>query len=113
MKLSHAIDLPFTRESLLALLEHGCKPESSPFTHKQIAEWCDRFWCKYLDVEAPADIAQLLPLLTDVETQWDLYLANTYDLKQLQTEDFDHVLLPTEWFEDWLQQVQGTSPKVR
>ena len=113
MKPSPAIELPYTRESLLSLLKHGCKPVTSPFTHKQIAEWCDRFWCKYIDIDAPAEIEALLPLLTEVETQWDLYLANTYDLKQLQTESFEHVQLPIEWFEEWLQQAQANTPEAR
>ena len=111
MKPSPAIEMPYTRESVLRLLELGCTPAASPFTHKQIAEWCDRFWCKYIDVDAPEDIEPLLPLLTEVETQWDLYLANTYNSKQLQTENFDNVCLPTEWFEDWLNQVQIRAPR--
>jgi hypothetical protein len=103
--------MPYTRASFVRLLEHGSKPATSPFTHKQIAEWCDRFWCRYLDVDAPADIKPLLPLLTEVETQWDLYLANTYDLNQLQTDNFESISLPTEWFQDWLNQVQVGVPR--
>ena len=111
MNSSPAIELPYTRKSFERLLEHGCVPAASPFTHKQIAEWCDRFWCKYIDVDAPEDIAILLPLLTEIETQWDLYLVNTYDSKQLQTEDFESVCLPTEWFEGWLKQIQIGAPR--
>jgi hypothetical protein len=90
----------------MRLLRHGAAPEGSPFTHKQIAEWCDRFWCQYLDSDAPADIEPLLPLLTEVETQWDLYLANTYSVKELQTSDFENAVLPTAWFEEWLTRAQ-------
>lgn len=103
---STPIPLPFTAASVLQVLELGCAPEQSPYNHKQIAEWCDRFWCQYLDVDAPSELEGLLPLLTDVETQWDLYLANTFSLQQLQTGNFEHVVLPMQWFQDWLRQAQ-------
>jgi len=105
MKTSPAIDLPYTKASFVQLLQQGARPDSSPFTHKQIAEWCDRFWCLYIDTEATAEVEPLLPILTDVETQWDLYLANTYTLEQLQSGSFEESRLPTDWFEDWLRQV--------
>ena len=104
MNQSQEIPLQFTVESVLQLLKHGCAPENSPYSHKQIAEWCDRYWCRYLDVDAPPDVEPLLPLLTDVETQWDLYLANTFSLEQIRNNSFESVQLPTEWFEDWLHQ---------
>jgi len=37
-----------------------------------------------------------MPILADIETQWDLYLANTYSLSQLQQLDFEAVKLPVE-----------------
>ena len=111
MNQSQELPFPFNAESVLRLLEYGCAPESSPFSHKQIAEWCDRFWCQYLDVDAPPDIEPLLPLLTDVETQWDLYLANTFSVEQLQNNSFESVQLPKEWFEDWLSQAKAFVPQ--
>ena len=107
MNQSEPIELEFTRENALKLLYFGLHPEKSPYSHKQIAEWCDRFWCKYLDIDAPKEIEQLLPILTDVETQWDLYLANTYSLKQLQEDNFEHVVLPPEWFAQWLREANA------
>jgi len=101
------VTLPFTPEAVLQVLEWGARPETSPYSHKQIALWCDRFWCQYLDVDAPPAIERLLPILTDVETQWDLYLANTNSLQELQTSSFEEVCLPTSWFEDWLRQAKG------
>lgn len=59
-----------------------------------------------MDVDAPADIEPLLPVLTDVETQWDLYLSNTYSLKELQTQTFKHEQMPLDWFKDWLKQIE-------
>jgi len=87
------------------MLAWGANPEASPYSHKQIAEWCDRFWCQYLDVDADPEIERLLPVLTDVETQWDLYLANTYTLEELRAKDFETEQMPKEWFNDWLRQL--------
>lgn len=84
----------------------GC---ASPYSHKQIAEWCDRFWCTHLEDDAPAGVAPLLPVLADIECQWDLYLANNYSIEELRSQSFEDVLLPCEWFEDWISQTQETS----
>lgn len=100
------VGLPFTSEAVLQVLEWGAHPDSSPYSHKQIALWCDQFWCRYIDLDAPPDIEKLLPILAEVETQWDLYLANTYSLEQLRANAFEDMSLPTEWFEEWLQQAR-------
>lgn len=91
------------------MLEWGANPDASPYSHKQIAEWCDRFWCQYLDVDAPPEIERLLPILTNVETQWDLYLANTYTLEQLRSQNFESERVPVEWFKKWLCQAKATT----
>lgn len=105
VKLSPPAEMPFTRAAAIQMLQWGASPDSSPYTHKQIAEWCDRFWCKYLDADAEPEIESLLPTLTDVETQWDLYLGNTYSTEELQTRDFERERMPKEWFDDWLRRV--------
>lgn len=102
-----AIKLPFTPQAVLQVLRWGAEPETSPHSHKEIAQWCDRFWCQHLDDDPPENIARLLPILTDVETQWDLYLANTYKLEELQKQSFENVQLPVEWFQEWLRQAEA------
>lgn len=106
MELSKPIELPFTRDSVIRVLTYGANPEASPYSHKQIAEWCDRFWCQYLDVDAEAAIEELLPVLTDVDTQWDLYLANTYPIDELCARSFEDETMPVQWFRDWLKEVE-------
>ncbi|MBH0091271.1 MULTISPECIES: hypothetical protein [unclassified Pseudoalteromonas] len=101
MKLSVPIELEYSRKNLLVLLSYGQKPDQSPYTHKQISEWCERFWNKYNDVDVSEEIEKVMPILADIETQWDLYLANTYPSSQLQQLDFETVNLPVEWFKDW------------
>lgn len=101
-----AVDLPFTRAAAELVLRHGANPDTSPYSHKEIAEWCDRFWCQYLDIDAEEEIEQLLPVLTDVETQWDLYLANKYSVDELRAGSFDDERMPAEWFVEWLDQIR-------
>jgi hypothetical protein len=59
-----------------------------------------------MDVDAPPPIERLLPLLADVDAQWDLFLANTYSLEELRIQSFEGVRLPTEWFEEWLSKAR-------
>lgn len=112
MRPSPSIPLPFTADSVGQVLEWGANPDSSHYSHPQIAEWCDAFWCQYLEVDAPPEIERLLPILTDVETQWDLFLANSYSLDQLRTMSFEQVRVPTDWFEAWLKQVREAGRDV-
>ena len=101
MEKSPPIELDFTPANAIRLLQHGSNPESSPYSHKQIAEWCEQFWNKYADIDAPDEIEKIMPVLAAVETQWDLFLANSYTLKELQSLNFESVELPKEWFQEW------------
>ncbi len=55
-------------------------------------------------MKAAADRAQ------EIEMQWDMYLANTYTLPELQHLDFSQVRLPNEWFADWLARLNQLAP---
>lgn len=102
-----AIQLEFNPESVIRVLRWGAQPETSPHSHKDIAEWCDRFWCKHLDDDPLEEIARLLPILSDVDAQWELYLVNTFTLDELQRRTFNEVQLPAEWFREWLRQAEA------
>ncbi|MFS2020047.1 hypothetical protein ACEN88_26145 [Massilia sp. CT11-108] len=106
MEPSKPIELPFTRDSVIHVLTYGANPETSPYSHRQIAEWCDRFWCQYLNIDAEPSIEALLHVLTDIETQWDLYLSNTYSIEELRSKSFDSETMPVQWFRDWLKQIE-------
>lgn len=43
----------------------------------------------------------IMSVLADVETQWDLYLANNYSIEELRILNFESVQLPVEWFRNW------------
>ncbi|MCP3849326.1 MAG: hypothetical protein GY694_03665 [Gammaproteobacteria bacterium] len=93
--------MQYSKKNFLILLSYGENPDDSPYSHKQIAEWCEQFWNKYSDVDASNEIEKIMPVLADVETQWDLYLANTYSSTELQQLNFEAVRLPVEWFKNW------------
>ncbi len=110
-----SLDLPFTLANLRALLIEGTRPDGG-YTHQQIKDWAEQFWWTQYEqpffqgeevlplVEEAADLAQ------EIEMQWDMYLANTYTLSELQHLDFSHVRLPTQWFADWLARLNQLSP---
>lgn len=107
MARSKLIELEYSKANLLFLLGHGAEPDKSPYSHKQIAEWCELFWNKYFDDDAPTEIEEIMPILADVETQWDLYLASTYSIDELRNLSFENVQLPLNWFIDCAAQVNA------
>jgi hypothetical protein len=107
MKMSEEILLPFSKENLLILLDSGSQMESSEYSHKQIAEWCEKNWNVYAEIDPPKELEHLLPILADIETQWDLYLVNTYSLQELNTIDLDSVCMPKDWFINWAVEINA------
>jgi len=85
-------------KNFITLLKLGATPAESPYSHKQIAEWCESFWNKYSEIDVSPEFENIVPILADVETQWDLYLVNSYSLEELRTIDLDSVCLPPKWF---------------
>lgn len=59
---------------------------------------------KYM-TESELGDEKLYGILGDISAQWDLYLANTFSLIELQQLDFSKIKLPLEWFEDWLKEL--------
>lgn len=102
---SKKIDLPFTIESLRSVLSWGIAPNGGDYSHQDIAHWCDRFHMAMFDVETDRAMDIATGIAADVDAQWDMFLANTYKLEELQNLDFRRVNLPVEWFMDWLSQL--------
>ena len=98
------LTLPWEIKSFRSLLKIGSTTEPE-YTHQQIVDWSARFWWEVMEgsmsenvdeaLKAAADIAQ------DIEVQWDLFLVESYSLKELQTMNYGSVCLPKEWFEEW------------
>jgi hypothetical protein len=51
-----------------------------------------------LGTEVPEETAAATELAQEVEMQWEMFLANTYALAELQHVDFSRVHLPHSWF---------------
>lgn len=79
---SEAIALPFSPDSIRQVLQWGLASDA-PYTHEDIATWCERFWSKYMDKDAPHEVERVLSILAEVDAQWDLHLANTYTFEEL------------------------------
>lgn len=101
------ISLPFTLESVRQILNWGVQPDAAPFTHQEIAHWCDQMHMEFLDTDADPMLDVAVHIAADVDCQWDLFLANSYTLDQLRELDFSAVRLPTEWFVDWQKELDS------
>lgn len=113
-----SISLPFTLDNLRALLAEGAHPDAH-YTHQQIKDWAEHFWQRHNlwsaepRADIPAEIVAAANLAQEIEMQWDMYLANTYTLPELQHLDVSRVQLPHEWFADWLARLdQLVGPTV-
>ena len=100
------IKLEFNIENLVKVLEYGQNVAGSEYCHMQIVDWCESFWSEYCDVDTEGEVKKIIPILEEVDSQWDLYLANTYTLGELKSLDLTEVELPSEWFEKWIEQVR-------
>ena len=99
------VELPYTSDTARQMLAWGATPSTSPYTHRQIADWCGRFWSEFMDSDdVPSDIEKLLPVLADVDAQWDLNFYNSFPLHELHLINQDQVQVPTQWFQEWLRQ---------
>lgn len=104
-----AIDLPFDAPSAMKVLEWGASGDAAPCAHREIAAWCDRFWCHYLDADVPFEIARLLPILAEVDMEWDMRSSPRGAALGDAPDAGDDARLPTEWFEEWLARAR-TAP---
>lgn len=103
--------LPFTEKSLSALLQLGAAVPAG-VTHRDIADWCSRFaqHCRdeydagRLDLDHHMKRAE--NIAEDVDAQWELFLENTYSVEELREMDLSRVMLPKEWFLNWLDQLE-------
>lgn len=103
-----AIELPFTVANLSQLLAIGADASNPTYTHQQIANWCDRYFARFYNDASIRDKTVDFDVAEDVSAQWDMFLANTYSLPELQSLDFTAVVLPLAWFSDWIAKLDAT-----
>jgi uncharacterized short protein YbdD (DUF466 family) len=105
MDIYNEIQLEFSRENVQKVIEWGASPDSSPHSHQAIASWCERFWNKYCDIDAPEEIEEVMPLLAEIETEWDVYVAHYKE--QHPNGVTSSPRLPPEYFNKWLSQANA------
>ena len=102
---SKAISLQFSDESVRQLLAWGAAPETSSYTHQDIAHWCgalSQAARTAFDARGKQTVSgRARKIAEDVEAQWGLFLVNTYSFEELKGIDHGTVLLPVEWFRRW------------
>ncbi|MGG0251099.1 hypothetical protein ABEY24_22640 [Peribacillus frigoritolerans] len=99
------IDLPLSSENLKNLLKTICRKENR-FSQFEFIKWCDNFTIAFEEDKAPNELDEMaFGIARDIECQWDLFLVNTYSLKELQNLDLSKVELPQDWFIEWLKQL--------
>lgn len=105
---STPITKPHTLSNLADLLSQGLLGSMSRFSHFQIVEWCARFADDFdhlPDDQIPSSPEHALDIADDVVVQWELHLATQYTLEDLQRFSMDDVVLPKQYFENWLNQL--------
>jgi len=102
----NTIEYDFTAENAKTIM-HSAIDEKDEFTHKDIVDWCYKYWVKYHDLDNSKETEKIIEIMLDVDLQWDMNLANTYSLKELQTLDFEKVNLPKEWFISWMDKLKS------
>ena len=100
------ITLDFTPENAKKVIQFGIKEDES-FTHKDIVDWCYKFWQEYNDLDNQKDIKHIIALMEDIDAQWDLNLSNSYSFEELKEIDFTKVRLPREWFKTWADRLEA------
>jgi hypothetical protein len=96
-----SINLPYSFESLVGLLSCISKNENN-FSQYDFAQWCDNFIMVFDEAELSPNFEIAVIVARDIECQWDLFLVNSYSLKELENIDLSKVKLPKEWYIQWL-----------
>ena len=107
----HNINLPFTVESMKQVFAWGASPDTAPFTHQEIAHWCDSFHMAMFDVDTDNAMDIATGIAADVDAQWDMLLASRYTCEELQKLDFSKEQVPAVWFREWISQLENASLK--
>jgi hypothetical protein len=101
------IDLEWSPASLRQVLEWGRAPATAPYSHHDIARWCERLHNAHLETDDPPAMEAAVRVAGDVDCQFDLYVASSYTKEERCTLDYSSVRLPTTWFEEWLQELDA------
>ncbi|WML46758.1 hypothetical protein RCG23_14025 [Neobacillus sp. PS3-34] len=93
-------DLEHTTDNLKKMLKKALEHR---LVHKELADWCYEYWNSEEQLEKSRYKGDKgLKVAEEIDTQWELYLINTYSLTELQKLDVSKIQIPREWLQDWL-----------
>ncbi|ADE69064.1 MULTISPECIES: hypothetical protein [Priestia] len=112
------IILPYTPENLRMLLLQVCDGEN-PFSHQDLAYWCDKYTLHYYEYEADEtqwmndmqqtdnrqDLAKSYAIAKDIGWQWYFYMARGTTLSDIQYVELHELELPRHLFVKWLNEL--------
>ena len=96
----------FTEANLTEVLEQGERGTLSAYSHWQIVQWCHDYVEHW---RAAGQLTPLAELADEVVVQWELYLASHYTIYQMQRFSQSDLLLPKEYFSQWLKDIDPVS----
>jgi hypothetical protein len=103
------IPLTFNKVNLRNLLTEIIN-SSATFSHQDFANWCIAKHDYIIINDIPLSELEIdentFAVLTEVDTEWDLYLVSSYKHEELQDLDLSTVKLPKEYFISWLKQLE-------
>ncbi|MFJ8086926.1 hypothetical protein ACIQ7N_01735 [Lysinibacillus sp. NPDC095746] len=76
---------------------------NNQITHKELVDWCFHYLNDVYfkdDEDNPLD-DRATKIVLDIDTQWEIYISNTFALSELQTLEFETVKMPIEWLKKW------------
>lgn len=71
------IRLGFESDNLCKVLGLALDADT-PYSHEDIAMWCDNFYCEYLDQGIVSDVDRMMPVLEEIREQWDAVAVSTH-----------------------------------
>jgi hypothetical protein len=101
------VPLAFTKDNLIKLLD-GILNDVSIYTHQDFCNWAREFhiYCINLFDKHEFVDHKLENLVCDIDTQWDLFLFNTYKTKELLSLDLSNIKLPNDLLQEWWKALQ-------
>ena len=95
------IELPFTSQSMIKVLEYGMDQKNSPYTHQQICHWCQTFrrYAGPVYSKSPLETASRIAL--ELGEEFYVHVFDNYTQEELDKLDCSLVRLPTERFKQF------------
>jgi hypothetical protein len=102
------ISFPLTKDNLKTLLIELLNGTSN-YSHQDFANLCSKhfvnIYSSEMDFEHFGIDDKTYEVINDVDTNWDIYLVNSYTIDQLKELNLSTVTLPEDWLKEWIKQL--------